>query len=68
VIVNLLYLFSGRLAATGLILGPFNHYWYTMLDRALPSVAALTVGKKILADQSVAAPFFCFTFLMGAYM
>jgi len=57
--------FPARLAATGLMLGPFNHYWYSMLDRVLPSVTVLTVGKKILADQTVAAPCFAITFFMG---
>ena len=50
----------------GLSQGPPHHYWYLYLDKILPGKGALTVGKKILADQIFAAPFFAITFIFGA--
>ncbi len=49
----------------GLSQGPLHHYWYSYLDRLLPSKSLRTVGLKILADQLVAAPFFAITFFYG---
>lgn len=56
---------TARMAILGFCMGPVNHYWYVGLDRALPGIAAKTVGKKVLADQLLMAPF-CYTiFYMG---
>lgn len=57
---------SGRMFLVGLSQGPPHHFWYIWLDKKLPGKAAFTVGKKILADQLLAAPFFAFTFIYGA--
>lgn len=57
---------AGRMFAVGLCLGPFNHLWYSYLDKVLPGKTLTTVLKKILADQIVASPFFAFTFFVGA--
>ena len=55
-----------RMGLVGLSQGPPHHYWYLYLDKILPGKGALTVGKKILADQIFAAPFFAITFIFGA--
>ncbi|XP_005102213.1 mpv17-like protein 2 [Aplysia californica] len=56
---------TGRMVAIGFVLGPFNHYWYTFLDRILKGTSQKTVLKKIACDQTVAGPFFCTSFLVG---
>jgi len=55
-----------RMGLVGLSQGPPHHYWYLYLDKILPGKGALTVSKKILADQLFAAPFFAITFIFGA--
>ena len=56
---------SGRMIAIGFVLGPFNHYWYTFLDKVLKGSGGTIVLKKIACDQAVAGPFFCTSFLFG---
>merc|ERR1712001_73040 len=50
---------SGRMFAVGLSQGPAHHYWYLWLDKILPKTDLRFVVLKILADQIIAAPFFC---------
>ena len=52
--------------AVGLSQGPPHHYWYAALDAKLPGKTANIIGKKILADQLIAAPFFAVTFIVFA--
>jgi protein Mpv17 len=52
----------------GFMLGPFNHFWYSMLDKVVTGSGLKVVLKKIAADQSVAGPFFCTTFLIGTQL
>ena len=52
--------------AVGLSQGPPHHYWYAALDAKLPGKTAGIIGKKILADQLFAAPFFAVTFIVFA--
>ncbi|KAL4236950.1 hypothetical protein ACF0H5_005336 [Mactra antiquata] len=56
---------TGRMFCMGFLFGPVTHGWYKVLDRFLPGATLQTVGKKILADQAVAGPFFCSAFFMG---
>ena len=56
---------SGRMLVIGLILGPFNHHWYRLLDQFVTGSGLKVVAKKIAADQAVAGPFFCTAFLIG---
>ena len=62
------YVSTGRITLMGFAMGPMNHVWYTMLDSLLPGKAAAVVVKKILMDQTIAAPFFAFTYFMGDYL
>lgn len=55
----------GRMGIVGLAQGPVNHWWYTWLDRVLPGKSLVVIGKKILADQVIASPFFSSTFFVG---
>ncbi|XP_025110402.1 mpv17-like protein 2 [Pomacea canaliculata] len=57
---------SGRMFIIGLMLGPFNHFWYKMLDKYIIGTGIKMVTKKIAADQAVAGPFFCTTFLIAS--
>ena len=52
--------------AVGLSQGAPHHYWYAALDAKLPGKTAGIIGKKILADQLFAAPFFAVTFIVFA--
>ncbi|XP_064607347.1 mpv17-like protein 2 [Liolophura sinensis] len=54
-----------RMFAMGFILGPFNHGWYSLLDKVVKGSGVKVVIKKIACDQAVAAPFFCSAFFMG---
>ncbi|GAB1601567.1 mpv17 2 [Argonauta hians] len=56
---------TGRMFTVGLFMGPPTHFWYSFLDKMLVGKTGKTVVKKILADQAVAAPYFCTTFLIG---
>ncbi|XP_078658510.1 mpv17-like protein 2 isoform X2 [Branchiostoma floridae x Branchiostoma belcheri] len=56
---------TGRMWVIGTMMGPFNHFWYKMLDFYLPGTTFSTITKKILSDQIVAAPFFASFFLIG---
>ncbi|KAL5487348.1 hypothetical protein EMCRGX_G019937 [Ephydatia muelleri] len=47
---------TGRMAALGLCMGPVTHYWYLILDVALPGTKGATVVKKVLANQLLMAP------------
>ena len=51
----------------GLALGPFNHFWYAILDKVVKGTGAQVVFKKIALDQAFAGPFFCTLFLTGNY-
>lgn len=59
---------TGRMFVIGLALGPFNHFWYRFLDRVVTGSGAKMVAKKVAADQAVAGPFFCTTFLIASGM
>lgn len=48
----------GRLTVVGFLEGPVHHYYYTLLDKALPGMDLVTVSKKIFLDQTVASPTF----------
>ncbi|XP_060580992.1 mpv17-like protein 2 [Ruditapes philippinarum] len=56
---------TGRMFTMGFLFGPVSHVWYKILDRYLPGAGLRTVACKILADQTVAGPFFCSAFFMG---
>ncbi|KAK7100613.1 mpv17-like protein 2 [Littorina saxatilis] len=56
---------TGRMLVIGLVLGPFNHHWYRLLDKLVVGSGLKVVVKKIAADQAVAGPFFCSCFLIG---
>ena len=66
-IIQYAILNAGRLGGAGLLMGPFNHAWYTFLDRILPGSNTATVLRKILSDQLIASPFFAFAFFAGQY-
>ncbi|XP_059153163.1 mpv17-like protein 2 isoform X3 [Physella acuta] len=56
---------TGRMILIGFCLGPFNHYWYAILDKVIKGTSGKAVVQKILCDQVIAGPFFCTTFLFG---
>eukprot|EP00123_Amoebidium_parasiticum_P000133 comp10331_c0_seq1/m.5132 comp10331_c0_seq1/g.5132 ORF comp10331_c0_seq1/g.5132 comp10331_c0_seq1/m.5132 type:complete len:225 (-) comp10331_c0_seq1:355-1029(-) len=59
-----------RMGTVGAIMGPFNHYWYVWLDRVVPAIPTFKyVGRKVLIDQSIFAPFCTIAFftLFGTF-
>lgn len=45
-------------------MGPFGHYWYSILDKVFHKHTALNVVRKMVCDQLIAAPIFnCMTIL-----
>ncbi|XP_076441272.1 mpv17-like protein 2 [Babylonia areolata] len=57
---------TGRMFVIGLMMGPFNHHWYRLLDKFIHGSNLKAAVKKIAADQAVGGPFFCTTFLIGS--
>ena len=55
----------GHLFTIGLMLGPLLHGWYVLLDRILPAATGVSVAKKVLMDQSIAAPICIVSFFLG---
>lgn len=47
---------TGRFCALGLIFGPLEHTWYTLLDRRLPGTSHKTVFTKVLVDEAIMTP------------
>lgn len=56
---------SGRMATVGAPIGVLGHYWYILLDKAVPSIAARAVARKVLADQLIFGPVCLTTFFVG---
>lgn len=47
---------TARMTVVGLAFGPFDHYWYWLLDRHLPGRTARLIATKVMADMLVFAP------------
>ena len=45
-----------RMGATGLLLGPVDHFWYRLLDTRYPGCHAAAVAKKVSLDTLVYVP------------
>lgn len=52
-------------ALTGAVLGVEGHLWYSFLDRFIAQVTWKNVGKKVLLDQTIAAPIYTVTYIFG---
>lgn len=51
-----------NMAASGLTVGIFCHFWYKLLDGKLPGRNFSMVMKKVLVDQLLASPVIIFLF------
>ncbi|KAL4233989.1 hypothetical protein ACF0H5_005644 [Mactra antiquata] len=54
---------SRDVGVTGLVIGPFCHFWYIFLDWWLPGKTFRVVTKKLLVDQLLCSPITIFSFL-----
>lgn len=54
-----------NMGIVGLLQGPFNHYFYTTLDRYLPGKNAMSLMKKTILDQTIASPSCLGIFFVG---
>lgn len=54
-----------RMAILGACMGPVNHGWYRLLDKALVGTSGRIVFKKVVADQVIYAPIICSFFYVG---
>lgn len=51
--------------ATGAIMGVEGHVWYSFLDRHIVQSTWRNVFKKVLLDETIAAPFYTLTYIVG---
>lgn len=56
---------TARMAGTGLLIGPFVHYWYVFLDRWLPGRTFRILCKKVLLDQLICSPAYLTIFVLS---
>ena len=54
---------SVNVALTGLLIGPFCHYWYLFLDKWLPGRSFRIITKKLIVDQLICSPV-----VIGSYL
>ena len=54
---------SVNVALTGLVIGPFCHYWYLALDRWFPGRTMRIITKKLVVDQLICSPV-----VIGSYL
>jgi hypothetical protein len=46
-------------------LGTEGHIWYTFLDRLIVQPTWRNVFKKVVLDQTIAAPIYTITYIIG---
>ncbi|CAF1378190.1 unnamed protein product [Adineta ricciae] len=51
--------------ATGAVMGVEGHIWYSFLDRVIVQPTWRNVFKKVLLDQTIAAPVYTLTYVIG---
>lgn len=44
--------------SSGILTGPFGHYWYLFLDKKYPGRSFRSISRKCFFDQLIAAPLF----------
>jgi len=52
-------------AATGVAMGVEAHVWYSFLDRTILRSTWRNVFKKVVLDQTIAAPIYTTTYIVG---
>uniref|UniRef100_A0A0B7A3D3 Mpv17-like protein 2 n=1 Tax=Arion vulgaris TaxID=1028688 RepID=A0A0B7A3D3_9EUPU len=57
---------TAKMAASGVVIGSFIHYWYQHLDVWLPGRSLKMLSKKVFLDLVVSSPVCVFLFLMTA--
>ncbi len=51
--------------ATGAVIGVEGHFWYSFLDRIIAQPTWRNVFKKVILDQTIAAPVHAITYIVG---
>jgi hypothetical protein len=46
-------------------MGVEGHVWYSFLDRVIPQSTWRNVFKKVILDQTLAAPIYTLTYIIG---
>jgi hypothetical protein len=49
----------------GALMGIEGHVWYSFLDRVIPQSTWRNVFKKVILDQTLAAPIYTLTYIIG---
>eukprot|EP01079_Euglenida_sp_SAG-EU17-18_P002957 gene2957-3529_t len=51
----------------GAMIGPALHFWYNLLNSAIPGATAANAIQRLLLDQLVFAPIFCASFFAALF-
>ncbi|CAF2846741.1 unnamed protein product [Rotaria sp. Silwood2] len=51
--------------ATGAVMGVEGHVWYSFLDQYIVKQTWPSVFKKVMLDQTIGAPFYTLTYIVG---
>ena len=58
---------TARFASLGLVFGPWEFYWYRLLDAWFPGRTAKTVVRKVLLDEFLMSPIEYAVFYVGQF-
>ncbi len=53
---------------TGAAIGVQGHFWYGFIDRVIPRPTWTNAFKKVVLDQTIAAPIYTVTYILGKRM
>ena len=56
---------TARFASLGLVFGPWEYYWYHVLDKWYPGRATRMVVRKVLLDEFIMSPLEYVVFYVG---
>ena len=59
---------TARFASLGLVFGPWEHYWYHVLDKWYPGRATKMIVRKVLMDEFIMSPAEYAVFYVGQFV
>ena len=58
---------NARFASLGLVFGPWEYYWYHVLDKWFPGKTTKMVVRKVLLDEFIMSPLEYVVFYVGQF-